>query len=219
MPVFENKRKITLAIETAIGGGSLSLLEENAEIDFWIGSQEISKAEDLLENISQLISRNNLRKSDIKKIVYSKGPGSYTGIRIGSATVKGLKRALRCDCLEISVLQALTVKAKNEDKVRTMVQTGENEIWTQTFENGNIESVENAKFVTEQKKISSKDFFNEFESNANDSIFTVAILKKETALELLDNISKTRKSLPDRFLLLREPENIARLLGLAAGAL
>jgi tRNA threonylcarbamoyl adenosine modification protein YeaZ len=110
------KRELILAIETGIGGGSLSLLRDDFEIDFWRGEAKISKSEDLLANISRLLSKNKLSKNDIKRIAVSIGPGSFTGVRIGIATAKGLQKAFGCELSGVSILEAMALKSKKSKK-------------------------------------------------------------------------------------------------------
>ena len=46
--------EITLAIESAIAGGSLSLLSNGSELDNWTGEDKVSRAEELLPNIIEM---------------------------------------------------------------------------------------------------------------------------------------------------------------------
>ena len=128
------KREIILAIETAIGGGSISLLDKKSEIDFWIGESERLRAENLLLIIAELLSKNGLQKSDIKKIVYSEGPGSHTGIRIGAATSQGLQSAFGCEWAGATMLKALTLRTETKGCIQTAIQTSQNSVWRQSFE-------------------------------------------------------------------------------------
>lgn len=96
---------ITLAFETAVGGGSISLLANDRVIDFWIGSRDISRAEDLLDQISNILDRNEIKKIDLLGV--STGPGSATGIRIGLATAMGLRKAFGCRVIGIPVSEAV----------------------------------------------------------------------------------------------------------------
>lgn len=96
---------ITLAIETAIQGGSLALLYNDKAVDFWIGDRNVSKAEDILEQISVILKRNSVKKIDF--IVVSNGPGSSTGIRIGLATALGLSMSQGCDVVGVSVFDGI----------------------------------------------------------------------------------------------------------------
>ncbi len=104
---MELERKIILSIETAIGGGSVSIIEDKDEIDFWEGSREGLKAEDFLGEISKILDKNKIEKKNIKLLNVSNGPGSSTGIKIGLATARGLGTALNCEVIEVSLLRAI----------------------------------------------------------------------------------------------------------------
>ncbi len=101
------ERKIILSIETAIKGGSISVIEDKDEIDFWEGSREGLKAEDFLGEISKILDKNKIEKKNIKLLTVSNGPGSSTGIKIGLATARGLGTALNCEVIEVSLLRAI----------------------------------------------------------------------------------------------------------------
>lgn len=98
---------IVLAIEGAIGGGSLCLLQGQTILGCWSGNGEISRAEDLLENVDALLKNAGIDKAAWDQIAVSNGPGSYTGIRIGIATALGLGRALGITCSGFSLLDAI----------------------------------------------------------------------------------------------------------------
>jgi tRNA threonylcarbamoyladenosine biosynthesis protein TsaB len=130
------KREITLAIETAVAGGSLSLFEGDSIIDKWVGKREVSRSEELIEAISDILKRNRLKSRDLQSLAVSRGPGSYTGARIGLATAIGLKDGLSIKCFGVSILDAFFNRLGNP-KLRniTAVSFGKNEICFQSFEN------------------------------------------------------------------------------------
>ncbi len=130
---MENK-SLTLAIETAVCGGSISLLDEDRELDFWIGSGKNSQAEILLQAISEILDRNKQKKIQIKNIIFSNGPGSETGIKIGSAIALGLKRALKCEYKSVEILKAMTADSKLESEVVTAIPAGKNRVYRQSFD-------------------------------------------------------------------------------------
>lgn len=68
-------------------------------------------AGELLPIIDSLFSRSGIEKSEITLIASGIGPGSFTGIRIGIATAKGLSMALGCPLAGISTLDALAFGA------------------------------------------------------------------------------------------------------------
>ncbi|MGC9324281.1 MAG: tRNA (adenosine(37)-N6)-threonylcarbamoyltransferase complex dimerization subunit type 1 TsaB [Desulfomonilia bacterium] len=68
-------------------------------------------AGELLPIIDSLFIRSGMKKSEITLIASGIGPGSFTGIRIGIATAKGLSMALGCPLAGISTLDALAFGA------------------------------------------------------------------------------------------------------------
>lgn len=98
---------LTLALETAIGGGSISLLHGREEIDYWLGGEEFLKAKDFLLEIEKLLKRNKISRSRINRIAVATGPGSFTGIRIGISIALGLKTAWNCRISGINILEAI----------------------------------------------------------------------------------------------------------------
>ncbi len=123
------KKKITLAIETAVGGGSLSLLEDISVIDCWVGEREVSRSEELIEAVSAILTRNQIKSGDLDMLAASRGPGSYTGARIGLATAIGLKNGLDIKCFGASVLDSFYYKFGNQHlDVITAVSFGKKEV-------------------------------------------------------------------------------------------
>lgn len=108
-----SERKFILAIETAVRGGSLSLSDGVAELDGWTGAREVSKSEDVLAEIKRILERRAVQKSRLKSIVVSRGPGSYTGMRIGMAIGLGLRKALGCELFGASALEAMMAAIEN----------------------------------------------------------------------------------------------------------
>lgn len=98
--------QIVLAIESAIEGGSLSLLRGGAEIGSRIGAAGVSRAEDLLVDIDDLLKANAVKPRDLHIIASSAGPGSFTGLRIGIATALGLARGSGATFASVSLLFA-----------------------------------------------------------------------------------------------------------------
>lgn len=174
-----NEKDITLSIETAVHGGSLAVLRETDELDSWTGNREVSKSEDILEQIKTILKRNRLEESKIKKIVVSRGPGSYTGVRIGMALASGLKKALGCRLVTVSVLEALFFARKHSavfqhtERVITAIPFGRNQICWQNFQIINAKQKEQsaAKFSTFEDFLA----FNKM----NDARFRTAILHRK----------------------------------------
>lgn len=128
------KRDIVLALETGIGGGSISLFRQGREIGSLKGETRISRAEDLITQISDLLKRKDVSLKEIETIYVSKGPGGFTGLRIGIATAKGLQKSLNCECRGVNVLEAMLLKAASGGINLAAASSGrEQQIWRQVF--------------------------------------------------------------------------------------
>lgn len=71
----------------------------------------------LMTIIQDLLKDNNLSVDDIDGYVVSKGPGSFTGLRIGMATIKGLSFGSSKPYVSISSLDALALSVSNFDGI------------------------------------------------------------------------------------------------------
>ncbi|MFN0138547.1 MAG: tRNA (adenosine(37)-N6)-threonylcarbamoyltransferase complex dimerization subunit type 1 TsaB [Pyrinomonadaceae bacterium] len=140
---------ITLALESAIAGGSISLLDGEEEIARWVGSSDVSKAEELLANIDAIARDSGLTRRDFDRIAVSAGPGSFTGIRIGLATVLGLKTGLGVKMQSVSALEAIAAPAADKAVV-VAVPMGRNSVCLQHFSQGAADhpyTIDNERFV------------------------------------------------------------------------
>ncbi len=207
-----SEKEFTLSIETAVQGGSISLLKGVSEIDGWIGTREISKSEDILEEIKNILERNDLQKKKIKKIVVSRGPGSYTGARIGMAVGIGLRRALDCELVGVSTLEAMLLAGKREnidveEEIVTAVPIGRNQICRQNFLSHNQKIIN----TETQPQLSTIDDFLNSDSNSEFQFKKKIILHRKL---YLDFQAKQENRLTENNTLIDAGENIAVLNGM-----
>lgn len=143
---MHSKKKIILAIETGVEGGSLALFDNRDEIDSWKGTKEISKAEEVLEKISEFLDKNKIGKKDLGLIIVSDGPGSSTGIKIGVSIAKGLSNALDIKHFEVSAFEALFESGDfdKEDKIVVVIPIGKNLIARKIFDGKQMSSLHNS---------------------------------------------------------------------------
>ena len=99
---------LILGIETATKNCSVALFQNGIVI---AKKEHISDgythAEQLTLFIEEVVGSANISLKEIKAIAISKGPGSYTGLRIGTSTAKGLCYALGIPLISISTLKAM----------------------------------------------------------------------------------------------------------------
>jgi tRNA threonylcarbamoyl adenosine modification protein YeaZ len=100
-------KRYTLAIESAVGGGSIALVADGDAKFSRTGTAGVSKAEDLLPEIDILLKEASVTFDDIDLIAVSVGPGSFTGLRIGLSTAMGLSDATGIKTVGVSALASL----------------------------------------------------------------------------------------------------------------
>lgn len=98
---------LLLLLETSSPLGSVSLSLDNSVIATVELPEHNSHARALTNAISNLLHSCNYTFPDLDAIAYSAGPGSYTGLRIGLSTAKGLAYVLDKPLIAIPTLRAL----------------------------------------------------------------------------------------------------------------
>src|SRR5690242_14972126 len=84
----ETKEPLILAIETATRAGSISLSRGEKILSSRSGDPASSHSTDLLDNICELLQAVDAKLADVTVFAAAAGPGSFTGLRIGLATIK-----------------------------------------------------------------------------------------------------------------------------------
>ena len=106
-----------LLIETATKSCSVSLSSENKIIACKEEiNEQYSHAEKLTVFITELCKTQDFTIKDLDAVAVSKGPGSYTGLRIGVSTAKGLCYALDIPLISVSTLKAMAFGMAQKEK-------------------------------------------------------------------------------------------------------
>jgi tRNA threonylcarbamoyladenosine biosynthesis protein TsaB len=109
---------LLLNIETSTTNCSVSLSKEGETLiikeDY---STKFSHAEFLHVFIDEIVKSANINRLDLDAIAVSKGPGSYTGLRIGVSAAKGLCYALDKPLIAVSTLESLSHQIKIDNGV------------------------------------------------------------------------------------------------------
>jgi tRNA threonylcarbamoyladenosine biosynthesis protein TsaB len=126
-----------LNIETATKNCSVSLAKNGETILCReIAEQGYSHAEKLHVFIEEILKETGITVRDLKAISVSKGPGSYTGLRIGVSTAKGLCYALEIPLISVDTLQVLAKKATVENGfIVPMIDARRMEVYSAVFDN------------------------------------------------------------------------------------
>lgn len=103
-----------LSLETATTNCSVSLSKEGKTIVLKEDAKHgFSHAEKLHVFVDDVLNESGISRSQIDAIAVSKGPGSYTGLRIGVSSAKGLAFALEKPLIAIPTLDVLALQISN----------------------------------------------------------------------------------------------------------
>lgn len=98
---------IILHIDTATQFCSVALIENNNVISIRASHEKNAHSRIITVFIDEIFKENNFAADKLDAIAVSRGPGSYTGLRIGVSTAKGLCYALDKPLIAVSTLQAM----------------------------------------------------------------------------------------------------------------
>src|SRR5690554_7010978 len=92
--------------------------------------------------MERLLAENNLTANQLDAIAVSKGPGSYTGLRIGVSSAKGLCYALNKPLIAIDTLQAMALRMAKQSTNKNllfcpMIDARRMEVYTAIYDANN----------------------------------------------------------------------------------
>ncbi|MBX7241552.1 MAG: tRNA (adenosine(37)-N6)-threonylcarbamoyltransferase complex dimerization subunit type 1 TsaB [Bacteroidia bacterium] len=98
-----------LWIDTATETGTVALVQEKTCIGWWEYKIEKSHARLITPMIQQIVKDCGLTMKDLNAVAVSGGPGSYTGLRVGVSTAKGIAMALNIPLIALSSLEYIAL--------------------------------------------------------------------------------------------------------------
>ena len=98
---------LILALESSAKAASAAVARDGNLLDMEFQNNGLTHSRTLLPMAEQVLARCGLKISDMDAVAVSHGPGSFTGIRIGVSTVKGLCWAAEKPAIGVSTLEAM----------------------------------------------------------------------------------------------------------------
>ncbi len=142
-----------LAIETSTYAGSIAIVSEDSilgEYYFNIGPVHTEK---LVPSIDWLLSELNMEKSDLTGVAVSLGPGSFTSLRVGISTAKGICYSLGIPLIGVSSLKALAMNLPYVPyNICPVIDARKGEVFTALFcsNNGELERMTEDMVISPQ---------------------------------------------------------------------
>jgi tRNA threonylcarbamoyladenosine biosynthesis protein TsaB len=128
-----NSEPVILSLETATIGGTIFLARGTHALATRVGDSKVSHSNSLLSDIDECLNEAGLRLADIGLFACASGPGSFTGLRIGIATLKALAATLERPCVGIPTLNAIAQGAGLSNATVALLPAGRGEVFAQMF--------------------------------------------------------------------------------------
>ena len=146
-----------LNIETSTTNCSVSFFNDLELIDcLEENTQDYSHSKSLHVFIDSVLKNSKLKPKDLSAISVSKGPGSYTGLRIGVASAKGLCFALDIPLISIETLKILSENTSNKGIAIPCLDARRMEVYSAVFNN------KNERIRDTRAEILNEDSFNKY---------------------------------------------------------
>jgi tRNA threonylcarbamoyladenosine biosynthesis protein TsaB len=129
---------LILNIDTAVDNATLSIAENGNIIKAAFNNNQKEHATFLHKAIKQMFASASLSMNNLDAIAVTEGPGSYTGLRVGMSTAKGLCYALQKPLITICTLKMMAKEAvlnygNEADLFCPMIDARRMEVFTAVF--------------------------------------------------------------------------------------
>jgi tRNA threonylcarbamoyladenosine biosynthesis protein TsaB len=133
MNVFahQTEEPLILSLETTTRAGSMALTRGGRVLAARQGEAQASHSTDLLKNIRAVLMEAGRSLNDVDLFAVAKGPGSFTGLRIGVATVKSFAATLERPSIGVPTLYAVALAAGPSPGTLAMIPAGRGEVFGQ----------------------------------------------------------------------------------------
>lgn len=132
-----------LALDTSTMLATCAVLDENRVLGEYSLNQEETHSEKLVPMVKEVLDSLGLKVSDIDLYGVATGPGSFTGLRIGVATIKAFAHLFDKPVVGISTLEALAFNLPYNEVVVPMIDARRDRVYTgiYTWEDGKIKTI------------------------------------------------------------------------------
>ena len=177
-----------LCIETSLDYCSVSMIEDGKVIDSESINIKKSHSEFILILIKNLLKRVKISLNQLSAIAVNKGPGSYTGLRIGVSTAKGLCFSLDLPLISVNSLDLMIYDVKKKNLVESgsllcpMIDARRMEVYTKIVKDDLIIIKDTHAKILSNNSFNSLLKFNKINFFGNGSTKFKKIIKSNNAL-------------------------------------
>ncbi len=120
-------REGSIALAQAHTGGQCDVIESVLLSGGMFSAQ-------LIPQVASLLSKHHFEKQQMDAFIAVSGPGSFTGLRVGLAAIKGLAEVLRKPIATVSLLEVLAIAAGVNGEVRAVLDAGRGEVYVGNYQ-------------------------------------------------------------------------------------
>lgn len=157
-----------LAIDSSGLVASVAIVTEDELLAEYTINYRKTHSQTLLPMLDEIVKITNINLKDIDAIAISKGPGSFTGLRIGSATAKGLAMVLDIPIIPVATVDGLAYNLyKSDNIICPLMDARRNQVYTGLYKwiDGEF------KVLLEQKPLDIEEISEEINKIAEEVIF------------------------------------------------
>jgi len=145
-----DKELLILAIETATRAGSVALARGREILWSVSGDASASHSTNLIETVEKGLKSTGTKLSEVDLFAAAVGPGSFTGLRIGLATIKSFAVCTGRSCAGVSTLAAIARAAGVSEHTVSLLPAGRGELFAQSFSvrDGQVRELDSAAHLT-----------------------------------------------------------------------
>ncbi len=146
-----------LALETANEQCSVSIVDETQALFFQLDTRAKAQTQTILPMIEQGFAQTGIQTSDLTAIAFSRGPGSFSGVRINAAVTQALAWSNDIPVIPVSTLQALAQNAYREaglTEITAVLDARMSEVYIASFkldENNIMQAVDEEQLLSYEK--------------------------------------------------------------------
>ena len=128
---------IILSLDSTSVTASVAISENGVMLAENFINNGLTHSQTLMPMVEKTLNDSGKSIKDVDLFAVTNGPGSFTGVRIGIASIKGMADALNRDCFAVSTLEAIAEPLKNEDFIVCAVMDARcNQVYTAIFDDG-----------------------------------------------------------------------------------
>ena len=182
---------IILGFDSTAKAASVAVSDDERLLATYTIDNGLTQSELLLPMAQNILKSLKLTFSDISLLAVSVGPGSFTGVRIGAALIKGIAFGKDIPCVSLSTLDGLCENLRGlQGVIVPCMDARRNQVYTATYLSDGV----NIEKLTEDRAIPIEQLADELKAYADKSIYIVGdgyLGTKKALLELGINTENT----------------------------